>query len=290
MAIGAPTVFSASLIAWATRFGRIMDIGLIEEADLLVEGLEARFDDLLDHVCGLAGVLLRQHGALARNRRRIDPGGVERDRTCSGDMHGDLPPERAELGAIAGGLERDDDPNSAKPVGDRPVHVMADRAFGHSEALRATQRHVFTNGGDGVGDRLSHRAAARVMRAEHLRRVDVGRVVERDREHAAHHRLEVIVAGDEVGFGIDLDNDADVVLDGDADKAFGRNPPALLGRLGEALLAQPIDRRLDVAVGLAQRILAIHHARAGLFAQILDQSGGNGRHERPSFALKPRAA
>ena len=188
-------------------------------------------------------------------------------------------------------FERDDDPDSAKPVGDRPVHVMADRAFGDLEALRAAQRHVLADGGDGVGDRLAHRAAARIMRAEHLRGVDVGRVVERDREHAAHQRLEVIVAGDEVGLGIDLDNDADIVLDGDADEALGRHPAALLGGLGEALLAQPVDRRLDVAVGLAQRILAIHHARAGLFAQILDQSGGNGRHARPSFALEaPRAA
>ncbi len=127
------------------------------------------------------------------------------------------------------------------------------------------------------------------MRAKHLRRVDVGRVVERHREHAAHDRLEVIVAGDEVGFGIDLDNDADVVLDGDANKTFGRYASALLGGFGQALLAQPIDGGLDVAVGLAQRVLAVHHARAGLFAQILDQSGGDGRHERPSFALKPRA-
>src|ERR1700722_13234307 len=269
----------------------IMDIGLIEEADLLIEGLEAGFDDLLDHVCRLAGVLLGQHGALARNHRRIEPGGVERDRTGGGDMHGDLPPERAKPGAIACGSEPNDDPDSAKPVGDRPVHVMADRAFGHSEALRATQRHVFADGGDGVGDRLSHRAAAWVMRAEHRHRVDVGRVVERDREHAAHQRLEVVVASDEVSLGIDLDKDADIVLDGGADKTLGRHSPTLLGRLGEALLSQPIDRRLDVALGLAQRILAIHHARAGLFAQILDQSGANRRHARPSFALKaPRAA
>ena len=162
---------------------------------------------------------------------------------------------------------------------------MTDRAFGHSEALRAAQRHVFANGGDGVGDRLSHSAGARIVGAEHLGGIDVGRMVKRDREHAAHHRLEVIIAGDEVGLGIDLDQDADVVLDGDADKSFSRHAPALLGRLGEALLAQPIDRRLDIAVGLAQRILAIHHARAGFFAQILHQSGGNGRHERPSFAL-----
>ena len=166
---------------------------------------------------------------------------------------------------------------------------MADRAFGDFEALRAAQRHVLANGGDGVGDRLAHRAAAWKVRAEHFRGVDVGRVVERHREHAAHHRLEVIVAGDEVGLGIDLDKDPDLVVDGGADKTLGRDPPALLGGLGEALLAQPIDRRLDVAVGLAQRILAIHHARAGLFAQILDQSGGNGRHARPSFASESAA-
>ena len=163
------------------------------------------------------------------------------------------------------------------------MHIMANRAFGHAKTLRAAQRHVFADGGDGVGDRLADRAAAWIVGAEHLRRVDIGRMVERDREHAAHQRLEVVVAGDEVGFGIDLDNDADIVLDGDADKAFGRNAPALLGGFGQALLAQPVDRRLDVAVGLVQRILAIHHARAGLFAQILDQSGGNGRHTRPSF-------
>ena len=59
---------------------------------------------------------------------------------------------------------------------------MADRAFGHPKTLRATQRHVFANRGDGVGDRLGYRAAAGIVRTEHLRRVDVGRVVERDRE------------------------------------------------------------------------------------------------------------
>ena len=129
------------------------------------------------------------------------------------------------------------------------------------------------------------------MRAERLRRIDLGRVVERNRQHAAHQRLEVVVAGDEVGLGIDLDDNADLVFDGDPDQALGRHPAALLGRLGEALLAQPVDRGLDVAAGLAQRILAIHHARAGLFAQILDQSRGNGRHAGPSFAFKaPRAA
>src|SRR5271166_2190538 len=56
--------------------GGIVDISLIEEANLLIEGLQPRFDNLLEHVRRFAGVLLGQHRALARNRRRVEPGGV----------------------------------------------------------------------------------------------------------------------------------------------------------------------------------------------------------------------
>src|SRR5206468_11937551 len=47
---------------------------------------------------------------------------------------------------------------------------------------------------------------------------------------------------------------------------------------GKTLLAQPIDRRLDVAAAFAQRLLAIHHPGAGLVAQFLDQPRGNLGH------------
>src|SRR3981189_562934 len=36
------------------RLGRIVDIGLLEQAGLLVEGLEPRFDDLGNDIVGLA--------------------------------------------------------------------------------------------------------------------------------------------------------------------------------------------------------------------------------------------
>ena len=45
--------------------------------------------------------------------------------------------------------------DAAKAVGDRPVHVMADRAFVHLEPGGAAQRHVLADGGDGVGDRVA---------------------------------------------------------------------------------------------------------------------------------------
>ena len=80
----------------------------------------------------------------------------------------------------------------------------------------------------------------------------------------------MIVARDEVGFRIDLDHDALGAGDRDPDQAFGGDAAGFFGGLGKAFLAQPIDRRFHVALGFIERSLAIHHARAGLFAQFLD--------------------
>src|SRR5438034_10642671 len=71
------------------------------------------------------------------------------------------------------------------------------------------------------------------------------------------------VARDEVGLGIDLDDHALGAFDRDADQTFRGDAVGLLGGLGQTLLAQPIDRRIDVARCLADRGLAIHHPRAG---------------------------
>ena len=62
---------------------------------------------------------------------------------------------------------------------------------------------------------------------------------------------------------------------GDADQTFRRDAAGLLGGLGEALGAQPIDRGLHVALGLVERRLAIHHARAGLLAQVFHHVARN---------------
>ena len=62
------------------------------------------------------------------------------------------------------------------------------------------------------------------------------------------------------------------------DDAFGRDTIGLLGRLGQALGAQPVHGRIDVAAVLGQGLLAVHHAGAGLFAQLFDESRGDLRH------------
>jgi hypothetical protein len=55
----------------------------------------------------------------------------------------------------------------------------------------------------------------------------------------------------------------------DADQAFGSGAASLLVGLGDALLAQPINGGIHVAIGLSQRGLAVHHAGAAQFAEFL---------------------
>src|ERR1051326_1194627 len=78
------------------------------------------------------------------------------------------------------------------------------------------------------------------------------------------------VARNEIGLGVDLDQHALGAFDRDPDQTFRGDAVGLLGGLGQAFFAQPIDRGFDVTRSLAERRLAIHHARASHLAQVLD--------------------
>ena len=118
---------------------------------------------------------------------------------------------------------------------------------------------------DGVGDRF---VGAGILGV----RDRLGLAAERQRDlgDVAHDLLEGLVAGDEVGLGIDLDHHRLAQAGIDTDQAFGRRAAGLLVGLGDALLAQPVDRGLHVAVGFGEGGLAVHHARAGQLAEFLD--------------------
>ena len=98
----------------------------------------------------------------------------------------------------------------------------------------------------------------------------VAAMSERHLGDVAHDLLESFIAGDEVGLGVDLDDDSLAQPGIDADQAFGGSAARLLVGLGDALLAQPVDRFVHVAIGLGQGCLAVHHARAGQFAEFFD--------------------
>ena len=59
------------------------------------------------------------------------------------------------------------------------------------------------------------------------------------------------------------------------DDAFGGDAAGLLVGLGQARLRRHSTAAVDVAVGLDERLLALHHAGAGALAQFLDQVGGD---------------
>src|SRR5262249_27611799 len=95
----------------------------------------------------------------------------------------------------------------------------------------------------------------------------------------AHEALELLVAGDEIGLGIDLDEGSARALDREPDQAFRGDATRLLGGSGKTLLAQPVEGALEVALRLGQRLLAIHHAGPGLLPKLLDQRRSDLGHD-----------
>ena len=87
--------------------------------------------------------------------------------------------------------------------------------------------------------------------------------------------LERVVAGDEVRLGVHLHHRGTAWRGRHAHQALRGDTSRLLRRGGEALGAQPVDGCLRVATAFGQRLLAVHHARAGLLTQLLHQRGGN---------------
>ena len=192
-------------------------------------------------------------------------------------MHGELARQRREDFLVALRFERDDDRDLAETVGNLRMHIAADDAAFDAKTRRAAQGEVFADIGDRGRHGVGHGAAGGIGLLAQL--LDIGLAARQgDARDIARQGLEILVAGDEIGLGIDFDDNAGALADQSRDQTLGGDAPGLLGGLGQALLAQPVDRRFDVAVILGQRGLAVHHAGAGALAQFLHQSGCNRGH------------
>src|SRR5205085_534340 len=99
-------------------------------------------------------------------------------------------------------------------------------------------------------------------------------------------------ASHEIGLAVDLDEDADAAarVDVAADQALARLSAGLPARGGHAPLAQDLGRLLDIAVGLGQGALAVHHPRARALAEIADHLGGDLGHADQRLDSGPDAA
>jgi hypothetical protein len=104
-----------------------MDIGLIDQTDLLTEGFQ--------HVWRLALCLglFGDHLPLARHDRRIDAARIERLRIGLRDVHRRQASQGGELVGFAGGFQCDNHADLARRV----VHIAGDHAFADGKSDRA---------------------------------------------------------------------------------------------------------------------------------------------------------
>ena len=89
-----------------------------------------------------------------------------------------------------------------------------------------------------------------------------------------------VVLGDEIGFAVDFNQDADLALQMNigGDDALPGHARRLLAGAGDAFLAEEFLGLDHVAARLIECPLAIHHSRVGLFAKFFDEGWRNLRH------------
>ena len=159
------------------------------------------------------------------------------------------------------------------------MDIRCDSAILDGKRGRATQRHVLADRCDRFLDLVADRLVAPRERSVG-KGLDVAIDGKRRLRRPGDQRLEGVVAGDEVGFGVQLDHRRTGAFRRHADKTFGRDAAGLLGGLRQTLGAQPVDGRVHVAVVLCKGSLAVHHAHAGLFAELFHHRCGNA-HRSP---------
>ena len=228
-----------------------------------------------------------QHCLLAFQRRGIDTGDVQRLGAACRNVHADLAAKRLERRHLATAIDGDEHADLAQSGPQRRVHVGRDRPVRRRQHAGTADGHVLADLGDQLGQLLTdgHRAVRELRR---LDGIQVLADLQRDIRHRFDERLELVVAGDKIGLGVHLDHGRAAGGGGDPHQPVGGDTARLLCRGGEAFQAQPVDRGFDVAGGLGQRTLAVHHACASLLAQVLHQGGGDLRHGSISHCLRTR--
>ena len=244
----------------------ILDESLIDQAVLLVELAQLANGHLfLDGVrlVGVLGIvrhlsqddLLFLGNGLGRDGSFVQVAGVG-----SRDLHGDVLAESGKLGLgshVVAGLELDDDAVRAAAV-----HIGSAVAF---ITGKTADLDVLLDDQDQGLQGIVHSAVAHLAAHQGLH---VGGILVSDNTGQVLGEFhELLVLGNEVGLGVDLDHDGAVRERNRVDHTLGSNAASLLAGGGQALLAQDLNGLLEIALRLGQSLLAFHHAAVGLAAQ-----------------------
>ena len=247
----------------------VLDELLIDQAVLLEVLLDLALDHLLLDSVGLVGVLrvvghlseenlLLLGDDLSGDSSLIDVAGVG---SC--DLHGNILAvcSKLVLGLDAvGGLEVDQDAVGAAAVDVCRADALVTDETADLDVLLDDQDEVLQSLIDGL---------AALGLACHQSLDISGVLLHDDLGGLLDEGNELVVLGDEVGLGVDLDDDAHLALGAviSVDHALGSHAACLLGGGSQTTLTQDLDRLLEVAVSLGQSLLALHHAAVGLLAQ-----------------------
>src|SRR5579859_7581071 len=245
----------------ADAAARVVDPGLLLEDDLLEPLPDPALHDLLAHLLGLVlDVGLLGEDLLLRvdlRLRHVGPAHVQRPRR--GDVHR----EPVGLIAVAAGVYE-----HTQLVGRRMDVGAEDVTVGRLVAHRVADDDVLPELGDEVH-------ALFLELADGVLAVLLDGV-----EHALREDHELRVVGDRLGLAADGDHRADALLGQvEHDLPLGGLAAGPLGGLREALLADDLDGGVDVALGVDERALAVHHPGARALAELLDEAGRNLGHE-----------
>src|SRR5450759_768182 len=261
---------------------RVLHEGLLHEADLFVVLLQAAIGDLGLDGRGLAclGGLSHVDALLMLDdlRRDLIAGGVHRRR--GGRVHGQVADQCHDLRTVDGGAGDLDEHADATHA----VDVGADGgcALGDLEAGEASDAHVLAELGDLLAESLLDRQGRVALPSQGQQcgaalGQALGSVDGDLLGKGVGERRELRVASNEVSLAVDLDERRDLArrLDIGRDKALVRGAAGLLGQVRKALGAKDVHGAVHVARRLDERLLAVHHARAGGLAQGLDHGGGD---------------
>ena len=152
--------------------------------------------------------------------------------------------------------------------------VVSNVNGGVVETVETTDLQVLADGQNLLLQSVLNGAFAHLASLESL---NVSRsVLDNNVSNVGNELLEVSVLSNEVGLGVYLDDCAYAALItyGSLDQTLSSDAVCLLGSLSQALLTEQLDSLVEVAVGLGQCLLAVHHAYAGHFAELLYVSSG----------------
>ena len=266
--------------------GVVLDVRLLQEAVCLVELADLAVDHLLLDLLGLLCVLLIIVDL------RLDDLALLGDSRCGNSLAVEV------LNRVCSGLQRDVFCKFCKACvvlccivslklnhnADcaAAVNIGAGRAVHNDEA---TEVEFLTDGENHflylVFDRHVGVLVLASLECIHIS----GLVCNNGLKQAADKLTEALVLCDKVGLGVDLDHCGGVACGQNVNKTVRCDSVSFLCGNGKTSLAENLDCLIHVALSLDERLLALHHAAAGLFSQLGNIFCGNVSHLSASFPI-----